>query len=75
MIKSKFGPITNLKTGEAKYIIVNSLSLKSFRDILIVGGIVIISITYLTLSSFKNGALAFEEAEFKTLEELNLFKN
>lgn len=74
MIKSKFGPITNPKTGEAKDIIVSALSRENVKDILIGGGIVMIGITYLTLSTFKNGALAFEEAEYKTLEALDLFK-
>ena len=38
MIKSKFGPITNPKTGETKDIVVNALSKRSLRDILIGGG-------------------------------------
>ncbi len=75
MIKSKFGPITNLKTGETKDIVINALSWKSLKDILIVGGVMMVGITYLTLSTFKNGARAFEDAEYKTLEELDLFKN
>ena len=74
MIKSKFGPITNPQTEETQDIVVNALSWKSLRDILIGGGIIMIGITYLTLSTFKNGALAFEEAEYKTLENLNLLK-
>lgn len=62
MIKSKFGPITNPKTGMSK-------------DILIGGGIVMVGITYLALSTFKNGAKAFETAEYETLESLDLFTN
>lgn len=72
MIKSKFGPIQNIKTGEAKDIVINVLSKKSFKDILIGGGMVMIGITYLTLATFKNGARAFEEAEYETLEALDL---
>lgn len=72
MIKTKFGPITNPKTSETKDIVVNALSKESIKDILIGGGIVMIGITYLALSTFKNGAMAFEEAEYKTLEELDL---
>ena len=55
MIKSKFGPITNPKTGETKDIVVNALSKRSLRDILIGGGIIMVGITYLTISTFKNG--------------------
>ena len=70
----KKGPITNIQTGETKDIIVNVLSRKSLRDILIGGGITMIGIAYIALSTFKNGALAFEEAEYKTLETLGLLK-
>lgn len=74
MIKSIYGPITNPKTGETKDIVVNTLTLNNAKDILVGGGIVLIGIAYLTLSTFKNGANAFEEAEYKTLESLNLIK-
>ncbi len=74
MIKSIYGPITNPKTGETKDIVVTTLTSKNLRDFLIGGGIVLMGISYLALSSFRNGANAFEEAEYKTLESLNLFK-
>ena len=35
MIKSKFGPITNPKTGMSKDIVINALSKESLKDILI----------------------------------------
>lgn len=73
MFKSKYGPITNPRTGESKDIVVSFCNFKNFKDILIGGGIVLIGIAYLTLSTFKNGSEAFEDAEFKTLDELDLF--
>ena len=75
MIKSKFGPITNPKTGMSKDIVINALSKESLKDVLIGGGIVMVGITYLALSMFKNGARAFETAEYETLESLDLFTN
>lgn len=75
MIKSKFGPITNPKTGMSKDIVISALSKESLKDILIGGGIIMLGITYLTLSTFKNGARAFEMAEYETLESLDLFTN
>lgn len=75
MIKSIYGPITNPKTGETKDIVVTALTSKNLRDFLIGGGIALIGISYLAISSFRNGANAFEEAEYETLESLNLFKN
>ncbi|NBH27732.1 hypothetical protein D3Z60_18590 [Lachnospiraceae bacterium] len=74
MIKSIYGPITNPKTGETKDIVVTTLTSKNLRDFLIGGGIVLMGISYLALSAFRNGANAFEEAEYKTLESLNLLK-
>lgn len=38
MIKSKFGPITNPKTGMSKDIVINALSKESLKDILIGDG-------------------------------------
>ena len=75
MIKSKFGPIRNTETGKEKDINVKAVSPNNFKDILIGGGIVLVGITYLTVSAFKNGAKAFEEAEYKVLEDLDLFTN
>jgi hypothetical protein len=75
MIKSIYGPITNPKTGESKDILVTTLNSKTIRDFLIGGGIVLVGISYLALSTFRNGANAFEEAEYKTLEALDLFTN
>lgn len=74
MIKSIYGPIANPETGESKGIVVTALNSKNIRDFMIGGGIALIGITYLALSAFRNGANAFEEAEYKTLEELDLFK-
>lgn len=75
MIKSIYGSITNPKTGESKDILVTTLNSKTIRNFLIGGGIVLVGISYLALSTFRNGANAFEEAEYKTLEALDLFTN
>ena len=75
MIKSKLGPITNPKTGMSKDIVINALSKESLKDILIGGGIVMVGITYLASSTFKNGAKAFETAGYETLESLDLVTN
>lgn len=46
MIKSKFGPITNPKTGMSKDIVINALSKESLKDILIGGGITYLALYY-----------------------------
>lgn len=75
MIIYKSGPIDNLK-GASKYIDVRfSDSKNGLRDILIGGGLVLMGVAYLTVTSFRNGAQAFESAEYDTMDELGLFKD
>ena len=71
MIKFKQGTICNMD-GVEKDIIVKALAPNKFKDVLIGGGIVLIGITYLTVTAFKNGSEMFEAAEFKTLSDLNI---
>ena len=74
MIKIKFGSIQNVKTGETMDIVVNALSKNNVSDILIGYGIVLVGITYLSLTAFRNGAKAFDTAEYKTLKALRLLE-
>lgn len=72
MIKFKQGGVTNPLTGEYKDIVVKAVAPNNLKDILIGGSMVLIGITYLTVTAFKNGSKAFEDAEFKTLTDLIL---
>ena len=72
MFKTKYGSITNSKTGASKDIIVNFCNSKNVKHLLISGGIMLIGMTYLAVSTFKTGADAFENAEITTLEDLVL---
>lgn len=72
MFKTKYGPITNFKTGASKDIIVNFCNSKNVKHILISGGIMLVGMTYLAISTFKTGSDAFENAEFTTLKDLGL---
>lgn len=74
MINFKHGAITNTETGMTKDIVVKAACPNSLRDTIIGGSIILVGIAYLTITAFKNGAQAFEAAEYKTLSELNLFK-
>lgn len=75
MIIYKSGPIDNLK-GASKDIDVRfSDSKNGLRDVLIGGGLVLIGVVYLTVTAFRNGAQAFDQAEYDTMDELGLFKN
>lgn len=73
MFKSIYGPITNPKTGKSKDIVINPFNSNGVRDILIGSGIILIGISYVALSAFKNGANAFEQAEYDVMESLGLF--
>lgn len=72
MIKFTRGGITNPGTGEYKDIVVKAVTPNSLKDILIGGGMVIMGITYLTVTAFKNGSKSFEDAELKAMYDLGL---
>lgn len=67
------GAITNTKTNITKDIVVEAKHSTSLKDTLIGCLFMSIGISYLTNKAFKNGSKAFEEAEYKTLSELDLF--
>lgn len=75
MIKFKQGRITNPKTGVAKDIIIKAATPNNLKDILIGGGIVLLGITYLTSTAFRNGSKKFEEAEMQVFSDLDLFED
>lgn len=72
MIKLNYGSITNPKTGESKDIMVKAATPNKIKDILIGGGLVLLGITHLTMTAFRNGANKFEAAELDTLSDLDL---
>ncbi len=74
MLKSKFGPITNPKTGKSKDIVVKFLTKENAKDMIIGGGLIAVGFAYLAISMYDNGAKAFEMAEYETLKSLDLFK-
>lgn len=72
MIKMNMGNVGNTKTGVVKDIIVKSATPNKLKDILIGGGIVLVGITYLTTTAFRNGVKGMEAAEFRALDEAGL---
>ena len=66
MIKFKQGFIKN-REGDVTDIVVKSLAPNNIRDALIGGSIITAGIIYLTYTAFRNGALAFEVAEFQAM--------
>ena len=74
MIKFKHGSITNPKTNETKEIIVKSLFPNKIADLVIGGVVTLLDIGYLTVTAFRNGSDKLEEAEFKTMCDLDIVK-
>lgn len=72
MIKFTRGYVENGKTGKAADIVIKAKAPNCVRDALIGGGLVVAGIIYLTTTAFKKGAIAYEEAEFKALDETEL---
>ena len=71
MIKFKQGELKNMK-GTIKDIVVKSATPNKFKDMLIGGGIVLVGIAYLTTTAFRYGSEKFEEAEYKTMVDLDI---
>lgn len=71
MIKFKQGAIRN-KNGVEKDIVVKAASTNKLKDILIGGGLTLAGVIYLTYAAFRNGAEAFEQAEYNTMVDLGI---
>lgn len=72
MIKMNFGSVGNYETGKYEDIIVKANWPNSLKDVLIGGGLIAAGAIYLAMSAFKNGAKAYEKAEFDVLEKQGL---
>lgn len=72
MIKFTRGGVTNPNTGEYKDIVVKAVSPVGLKDAMIGGFWLLAGITYLTVTAFKNGAKAMEDAELRALDECGL---
>lgn len=72
MIKFTQGDITSIEKRVTKDIVVKAPAPNKLKEILIGGGLVMIGVAYLTYTAFRNGSRAFDEAETRTLEELDL---
>lgn len=71
MIKFKQGWIAT-KEGIKKDIVVEAATPNKFKDIIIGGLLMTVGVAYLTTTAFRYGSNKFEEAEFETLEALDL---
>ena len=75
MIKVNQGYVTNPETGATKDIIAQAVSPNNVKDILIGGGLVLLGITYLTVTAFRNGVNKCGEAEMRALMDAGLIKD
>ena len=72
-MKLSYGPIST-NDGVSKDIIINKVIPNKPIDILIGGLLIMGGVLYLTSTAFRDGADAFEIAEFNTLDDLGLIK-
>ncbi len=72
-MKFTISDIQNPKTGKWYPIVAKSVLPCKARDALIGGALVLAGIAYLTVTSFRHGAYAFEQGEYNALEEAGLF--
>lgn len=75
MIKFIQGCITNPETEAKQDIMVKAKAPNTFKDALIGGGLVLVGITYLTVTAFRNGSAKFDEAEMQVFEDLGLIED
>ena len=73
-MRFKQGELCNNK-GQAKDIIVNASGTTSWKESMIGCFIIGLGIAYLTNKAFRNGAKAFEEAEYKTMMDLGIIED
>ena len=74
-MRFKQGMITNNKTERSKDIIVNASRTTSWKESMIGCFMIGLGIAYLTNKAFRNGAKAFEEAEYKTMVDLGIIED
>lgn len=74
MIKFNCGWIGDDKTGAKKDIVVKAMSPNTLKDALIGGGLLLMGVTYLTVTAFKNGAQKFDDAQWQVMEDLGLLE-
>lgn len=71
MMKTTYGSVINPKTWIEKDITVKTHQ-NSLKDILIGGCVIVAGVAYMTISAFKNGSMAYMNAEEKALDEAGL---
>lgn len=72
MIKLNRGQVGNITTGVTKDIVVDAVTKSDIKDIIAGGSLLLLGITYLTVTAFRSGMKKFEEAELKALSDCGL---
>ena len=75
MFKFNCGQITNPETGKAADILVNPMSVDNIRDALIGGALILAGFAWTAARCFKNGADAYDNAEYAAFESLGLVQD
>ena len=66
--------ITNIETGESKYVVTETNKPVDMKNLIIGGASIIFGVYCMIKSAYKNGCKDYNNAEFKTLDALGLTK-
>lgn len=67
MMKTNYGSVANAKGTMEKSIDVKTVPVNSLKDAVIGGGLTLLGVAYIAITSFKNGSKAFCVAEAEAL--------
>lgn len=73
MMKTNYGSVANAKGTMEKSIVVETVPVNSLKDAVIGGGLVLVGVAYIAITSFKNGSKAFCVAEAEALCGVGVF--
>ena len=75
MMKTNYGGVSNAENTIHKSIDVETVPVNSLKDALIGGGLTLLGIAYIAITSFKNGSKAYGIAETNALHGVGAYSD
>lgn len=75
MMKTNYGGVSNYENTIRKDIEVETVPVNSLKDALIGGGLALLGIAYIAITSFKNGSKAYGIAETNALRDVGAYSD
>lgn len=73
MMKTNYGSVLNKECTIEKSIVVDTVPVNSLKDALIGGGLTLLGVAYIAITSFKNGSKAYGIAETNALHDIGAY--